>query len=196
MRLLPAWCAMLSGCALQTAEPVALLPSAPDPIHLGIAQTGHDSEARFRLCADCPPPTRKALAPVPPPIRLVEPPKAKPTPAPAPKEEPITHKVFFPFASSNLTDKARRELHALRPQLLKAKSIRLTGHTDRVGAPAFNRMLAARRAEAVRQSLLTLGVAPERIAHVGAECCVNDPPSFNPQARRTDVDVLIVRPVP
>lgn len=196
MRLLPAWCVMLTGCALQTAEPVAPLQSAPDPIHLGIVQTGHGQNARFRLCADCPAPTRKVLVPVPPPIRLVEPPKAKPIPAPVPKEEPITHKVFFPFASSSLTAKARRELHALRPQLLDAKSIRLTGHTDRVGALAFNRKLAVRRAEAVRQTLLTLGVAPERIAHVGAECCMNDPPSINPQARRTDVDILIVRPAP
>ena len=187
---------MLSGCALQTAEPVVPLPSAPDPIHLGIAQTGHGQDACFRLCADCPAPTRKVLAPVPPPLRLVESPKAKPTPAPAPREEPITHKVFFPFASSSLTTKARRELHALHPQLLEANSIRLTGHTDRVGAPAFNRRLAVRRAETVRRALLDLGIPQERITRVEAKCCVEDPPPVNPPARRTDVAILIVRPAP
>jgi hypothetical protein len=188
---------MLSGCTLQIVEPVApYLPSAPESIHVGITQTGHGSEARFRLCADCPVPTRKVLAPVPPPIRLVELTKAKPILAPAPKAEPITRRVFFPFASSSLTAKARRELNALQPQLLEAKSIHLTGYTDRVGVPTFNRKLATRRTETVRQALLDLGVPADRIAPVEARCCVDDPPRINPSARRTDLDILIVRPAP
>ena len=44
---------------------------------------------------------------------------------------------------------ARRTLDAMRPLLLEARSIGLSGHTDRVGAPAFNRKLAARRFDLV-----------------------------------------------
>lgn len=186
---------MLSGCALQTVEPVTPFPSAPDPIHLGIAQIGHGLDARFNLCKACPAPTPKMLAPVPPPIRLVEP-MVKTKPTQTLKEEHITHRVHFPFASSRLTAEARRVLDALLPQLREAQTIRLKGHTDRVGTPEFNRKLAARRAEVVHQTLVKHGVVPERVAHVDAECCVDDPPRINHQARRTDVDILIVRPAP
>lgn len=196
MRMLPVWCVMLSGCALQAAEQTVSLPSSPSPIHLGIAQTGHGPAAHFRLCVDCPAHTRKVLAPVPTPIRLVESRKAAPTTPPSPVEEHLTLSVRFNFASSSLTSEARQALNVVLPKLLEAKSIHLIGHTDRVGALAFNLRLAARRAETVRQALLTLGVAAERIAHVDAECCVDDPPRINPRARRTDLDILIVRPAP
>jgi hypothetical protein len=187
-----AWSVLLSGCALQPLEPVISM-SAEVALHLGIAQTGHGMEAVYRLCADCPAPTRKVLAPMAPPIRLAEAPKAQSAPVPQPKEERITRAVHFSFASSKLTAEARRTLDALRPLLLEARSIGLSGHTDRVGAPAFNRKLAARRAETVKRALLDLGVARERIVRVESACCVEDPPRVNPPARRTDVEMLIVR---
>ncbi len=195
MRLGLAWSVLLSGCALQPMEPVASM-TAEVALPLGIAQTGHGMEAVYRLCADCPAPTRKVLAPVVPPIRLAEAPKAKSSPAPQPEDERMTRAVHFSLASSKLTAEARRTLDALRPLLLKAKSISLSGHTDRVGAPAFNRKLAARRAETVKRALLDLGVPRERIARVESACCVEDPPRVNPPARRTDVEMLIVRPAP
>lgn len=194
MRLLPVWCAMVFGCALQAAEPPGDVPSTPAPLPRGIAQTGHGPEAVFRLCTDCPAPTRKVLAPVPPPIRLAEIPKPKPVIPP--QEERITRAVHFHFASSRLTTGARQALDSLRPLLLEARSIALTGHTDRVGHPTFNRRLALRRAETVRQALLGLGVAEERIVRVEAECCIEAPPTVHPPARRTDLELLIVRPAP
>ena len=72
----------------------------------------------------------------------------------------------------------------------------LTGHTDRVGKPAFNRRLALRRAQTVRQALLDLGVPEERIGRVEARCCIEDPPSVHPPARRTNLKLLIMRPTP
>jgi len=190
--MLPAWCAVLSGCALQAAEPPGDVPSTPIPLPRGIAQTGHGPEAVFRLCADCPTPTRKVMAPVPPPIRLAE--IAKPKPVAPPMEERLTRAVHFPFASSRLTAGARQALEALRPLLLEARSIALTGHTDRVGHPTFNHRLALRRAQTVRQALLDLGVQEERIVRVEAACCIEAPPTVHPPARRTDLELLIVRP--
>ena len=195
MRVGLAWSVLLTGCALQPMEPVTSV-SVEVALPLGIAQTGHGMEAVYRLCADCPAPTRKALAPMAPPIRLAEVPKAQPAPVPQPKEERITRAVHFSLASSKLTAEARRTLDALRPLLLEARSIGLSGHTDRVGAPAFNRKLAARRAETVKRALMDLGIPRERIVRVESACCVEDPPRVNPPARRTDVEMLIVRPTP
>ncbi len=195
MRVGLAWSVLLSGCALQPLEPVASV-SVEVALPLGIAQTGHGMEAVYRLCADCPAPTRKVLAQMAPPIRLAEAPKAQSAPVPQPKEERITRAVHFSLASSKLTAEARRTLDAMRPLLLEARSISLSGHTDRVGAPAFNRKLAARRAETVKRALLDLGVPRERIVRVDSACCVEDPPRVNPPARRTDVEMLIVRPAP
>lgn len=194
MRLLPVWCVVLSGCALQTAEPPGAVLPLPAPLPRGITQIGHGPEAVFRLCADCPAPTRKALAPVPPPIRLPEVPKPKPVPSV--REEHLTRAIQFPLASSRLTAGARQALDSLRPLLLEARSIGLTGHTDRVGKPAFNRRLALRRAQTVRQALLDLGVPEERIVRVEARCCIEDPPTVHPPARRTDLELLIARPAP
>ena len=199
MRACLAWCVLFSGCALQPADPVAKGLATPVSIPMGIAQTGHGPDAVFTLCADCPTPTRKVLAPVPAPLKLAEVPKPKPYPKPVlaePQEERITRAVHFPMASSKLTGDARQELDAMRPLLLEARSIILTGHTDRVGAPAFNHRLAARRAETVRRALLDLGIPRERILRVDSACCIEDPPPVNPPARRTDVEILIVRPVP
>ncbi len=194
MRAALACCALLVGCSVQPAEPVAGVSSMPAPAYLGIAQTGHGREAVFRLCADCPTPTRKVQAPVPPPIRLVE--KPKPKPLPPPQEERITRAVHFPFASSRLTAGERQALDSLRPLLLEARAIALTGHTDRVGNPAFNHRLALHRAETVRQALLDLGIPEDRIVRVEAECCIEAPPPMHPPARRTDLDLLIMRPTP
>lgn len=194
MRASLAWCALLAGCSVQPAEPMARLSAVPAREPLGIAQTGHGREAVFTLCSDCPAPTRKVLAPVPPPIRLAEPPRAKP--APAPREERIIRAIHFPLASSRLTAEARQALDSLRPLLLEARSITLTGHTDRLGKPTFNRRLALRRAQTVRQALLDLGVQEERIVRVEARCCIEDPPPVHPPARRTDLEFLIMRPAP
>ena len=194
MRASLACCALLAGCTVQPAEPLAGLPAVPAREPLGIAQAGHGRESVFTLCMECPAPTRKVLAQAPPPIRLAEPSRAKP--APALREERITRAVHFTLASSRLTREARQALDAMRPLLLEAKSIALTGHTDRVGAPAFNRRLAARRAETVRKALLELGIPEDRIVRVEAECCIEAPPPVHPPARRTDLELLIVRPSP
>lgn len=193
-----AWCLLLSGCALHPMEPVRSLAGAtPDPLPLGIAQIGHGAAAVFSLCEDCPVSTRKVLAPSLPPIRLADAAKAQPLTTPQqPKEERITRAVHFCFASSKLTPEAHGALVAMRPLLQMAKSITLTGHTDRVGAPNFNSKLASRRAETVRDALLAVGISPDRVHQVKAECCVEDPPRVNPAARRTDVEILVVRPAP
>lgn len=178
----------LCGCVVrQQAEPPAAPVSAP--VRLAVSQTGYGPSAVFELCAECPGPTRKALAPVPPPLKLPEAPRAPP---PRLVEERITRLVHFDLASSVLTKAALEELDNMRPLLLRSRSIVLTGQTDRVGARRFNERLAQARADAVRRAIVGLGVPEERITKTLARCCVEDPPPVNPPARRTELVLLIM----
>jgi OmpA-OmpF porin, OOP family len=43
----------------------------------------------------------------------------------------------------------------------------ITGYTDRLGSPAYNQKLSQRRADAVKQYLVSKGVAAERLTAQG-----------------------------
>jgi outer membrane protein OmpA-like peptidoglycan-associated protein len=45
--------------------------------------------------------------------------------------------------------------------------IQIAGHTDSIGGPAYNNRLSLERAQAVRQGLIKLGVAAERLKAIG-----------------------------
>ena len=67
--------------------------------------------------------------------------------------------VNFSFDSAELTLDARKELDAVaeslnRPNVAKLDIV-INGHTDSVGSPEYNQRLSERRAEAVRQYLIT-----------------------------------------
>jgi outer membrane protein OmpA-like peptidoglycan-associated protein len=103
------------------------------------------------------PPTAAAAAE--PAAGRAEPPAAEPGPAPVPD-------VLFALSSEQITsvdaafalaDVAR----ALRAH--PARRVRLRGHADRLGAPAFNQALSRQRAQAVRHFLVARGAPPERI---------------------------------
>ena len=65
-------------------------------------------------------------------------------------------KIFF--------DRGKADLLKQNPQV---KLIRIEGHTDSRGNPKRNLLLSQRRAEAVRQYLISKGVAPDRLQAVG-----------------------------
>ena len=180
---------LLSGCASQVPgkPPLSVQEARPT---MGVTQVGYGHEAVFALCATCPGPTPKTLAPAPITVALPERPALT---SPAPKEVRITHSVRFPLASARLTKDARQSLEALLPQLREAKSITITGHTDRVGSKAFNRRLAMHRAAAVKRALMSLGIPQEQIALVRGVCCVDDPPPVNPPARRADLELVVAK---
>ena len=74
-------------------------------------------------------------------------------------------RIFFGDGSADIGGRARGALEAQASWLLRAAQATLTieGHADDRGSPEFNSSIAERRAEAVRQRLIELGVAPERI---------------------------------
>jgi peptidoglycan-associated lipoprotein len=120
------------------------------------------------------PPTR----PAPPP----PPPAPPPAPAPAtPTEDEIYAKtslediakqyltdVFFAYDSIELNDQARGGLQKNTEFMKRRGTARITieGHADSRGTNEYNLALGERRAGAVRDYLVSLGVAGDRISIV------------------------------
>jgi outer membrane protein OmpA-like peptidoglycan-associated protein len=92
--------------------------------------------------------------PAPPPVVS---PVAPPAAAPAPAR---TYLVFFDFDRADLTDRARQIIAdaAQASTAVQTTRIEVAGHADRAGTPQYNQRLSERRARAVGQELVRLGV--------------------------------------
>lgn len=117
-----------------------------------------------------PPPPPPAPAPV------VEAPKPAPAPTPAPapaKPRVVTLSAgdLFAFNSAVLTPKARAGLDQSVVQPVKAmsglRSVKIGGHTDRLGNQKHNQALSEKRAESVKAYLASQGVDAGRIQTAG-----------------------------
>jgi OOP family OmpA-OmpF porin len=101
-------------------------------------------------------------------------PKVAPAaPAPAAAEHRVTTvtfaaEVLFDFDKSVLKASGKKAIDEVLAQIGqgKLKSIRVDGHTDWVGTDAYNQKLSVRRAVAVKDYLMTKGLA-ETIQAVG-----------------------------
>src|SRR5262245_20361451 len=107
---------------------------------------------------------RPAAKPTPPPPPA---PAAKPAAKPAPAAEKVTlaADVLFDFDKAVIKPEGKSKLDDLAT---KVKAINLEvviaiGHTDSIGADAYNQKLSVRRAEAVKSYLVSKGVEPNRI---------------------------------
>ncbi|MEO3785717.1 OmpA family protein [Actinocorallia sp. B10E7] len=69
----------------------------------------------------------------------------------------ISSDVLFEFDSATLTPAAETHLARLAERL-KGNKVRIAGFTDSLGAPAYNLRLSRRRADAVKDELVRLGV--------------------------------------
>jgi OOP family OmpA-OmpF porin len=77
--------------------------------------------------------------------------------------------VLFAFNQSELTPSGQRQLDALMAKLQGADvvSVKVIGHTDSVGADAYNQALSERRASSVAAYLLRKGLAPDTLTSEG-----------------------------
>lgn len=75
------------------------------------------------------------------------------------------HIIYFSFDSSEILPEARPIIESNARNLTKSQRIvtQLEGHTDERGSPEYNIALGERRANAVRQALIAMGVAPQQI---------------------------------
>ncbi len=97
--------------------------------------------------------------------------------APAPAPKPTADKVklsadaLFDFDKAVLRPEGRAaidsEIIAKLPQVQKLELVLVTGHTDRIGTQQYNQRLSERRADAVRDYLVSKGVPKDRIETLG-----------------------------
>jgi outer membrane protein OmpA-like peptidoglycan-associated protein len=112
-------------------------------------------------------PAKVAAAPPPPP------PPAPPPPPPPPQVTKITldSKVLFDFDKAVLRPEGKAALDSQvvsrLSQIQKLEVVLVTGHTDPIGTEQYNQKLSERRADAVRDYLVSKGVPKDRIEAIG-----------------------------
>ena len=159
---------------------VRLVPAIVLSAVLAIAVAGCHKKVPAPAPAPPPPPPATAPATPPPP-----PPPPAPTPAPAPRplteeeifarksvdqlnaEKPLDD-VFFDLDKSEFRDDARPALQKDADWLKKWGSVAITveGHCDSRGSAEYNLGLGNRRATAVKDYLVSLGVPAGRVTVV------------------------------
>ena len=156
---------------------VRLVPAIVLSAVLAIAVAGCHKKVPAPAPAPPPPPPATAPATPPPP-----PPPPAPTPAPAPRplteEEIFARKsvdqlnaekpmddVFFDLNESSFRDDAKPALQKDADWLKKWSSVAITveGHCDSRGSAEYNLGLGNRRATAVKDYLVSLGVSAGRV---------------------------------
>ncbi|MEQ1840298.1 MAG: OmpA family protein [Verrucomicrobiales bacterium] len=73
--------------------------------------------------------------------------------------------IYFEFDEAGLTERAQRQLQIVAEILAQGKErvIRINGHADAVGSEDYNVGLSDKRAESIRQTLISMGVSPEQV---------------------------------
>jgi outer membrane protein OmpA-like peptidoglycan-associated protein len=79
--------------------------------------------------------------------------------------QPFTFLVYFDTGTTRLTPGSKASLSQVTDKIrdFPAPQVLVVGHTDRVGTEVFNEVLSMRRALAVREMLMQLGIAPGAI---------------------------------
>jgi len=116
-----------------------------------------------------PPPPPPPPAPMPPTPVISETPQPAPQPAPTRRALLTLHGTAFAFDKFNLTAIAKDSLQMVAATL-KANpdaKVEIQGHTDSVGTEKYNQALSERRANSVKNYLVSLGIAEGRIATHG-----------------------------
>jgi peptidoglycan-associated lipoprotein len=98
---------------------------------------------------------------------------------------PLTFTLYFKFDLPELTDESKRELPAVLAAIgpRPAPEVEVIGNTDQVGSRDLNYQLGLRRAEVVRQALLSIGV-DERLIQVSSHGARN--PALDRPGRKED----------
>ena len=118
-------------------------------------QAGSRTDHRYVVGYEFPPPPAIAKAAPPP---------------PSPKTI-FFDAALFDFAKANLKPEGKEKIKAYREQamaeLSRADKVKITGYTDSVGSSAYNKKLSLKRAEAVRDYLVSLGVDANKLEVAG-----------------------------
>ena len=187
----PAVCAVAGG-VLGGGGGVAVGASTPDHNSdeqgiYGGAGAILGASAGYLICRAM----QKEEAPPPPPPA----PRAAPPPAPAPVEEKIVLRgVNFDFDKADIRPDASVILDEAASLLGGSSgSVSVGGHTDSVGADAYNQGLSERRALAVKDYLVGKGVDGSRLSSMGygeaSPIASNDTADGRALNRRVELDL-------
>jgi len=158
----------------------------------------------------------KPVAPPPPPPVAVPPaaprvapaaPMPAPAPAPAPAPKPTSEKVtfaadaFFDFDKAVLKPQAKAKIDDLvgKTSGVALEVVIAVGHTDSTGDAGYNQKLSTRRANAVKDYLVSKGIEKNRVYTEGKG--ENQPVADNKtkegraKNRRVEIEVVGTRPV-
>jgi OOP family OmpA-OmpF porin len=117
----------------------------------------------------------KPMAAAPPPAPPAAPPPA-PTPPPPPptasvQKITLASKALFDFDKAVLKPEGKAaidsEVISRLKDVTRLELVLVTGHTDRIGSQAYNQKLSERRADTVRDYLVSRGVAKDKIETLG-----------------------------
>jgi len=116
-----------------------------------------------------PPPPAPAPAPAPPPPVVQPAPPPPPPPAPTRRELLTLVGNNFEFDHSNLTAGARDTLQRAVAVLKDhpEANVEIQGHTDSKGSDKYNQALSERRANSVKDFLVSQGIPASRITTIG-----------------------------
>ena len=83
--------------------------------------------------------------------------------------ETVLNNVFFDTDKYEIKEKSKSELDKIANFLQENPdiSVSINGHTDNVGSDAYNQTLSGKRAKAVYDYLIQVGIAAERLAYQG-----------------------------
>jgi OOP family OmpA-OmpF porin len=140
-----------------------------------------------------PEPKAAAPEPAPAPKAVVVP----PPPPPTPKVMVFEAAALFAVNKANLTPTGEQKIKEYREQaraeLSAAKTIKITGHTDSSGPAEYNQKLSVKRAEAVRDYLISLGADASKmeVSGMGEDKPIadNKTAAGRAQNRRVEVEV-------
>ena len=150
--------------------------------------------------------TTTATAPAPAPAPAAAPapaprPPAPPAPAPAAATK-VTYAAdaFFDFDKAVLKPEGKAKLDDLvgKIKAINLEVIIAVGHTDSVGADAYNQKLSVRRADAVKAYLVTKGIEKNRVYTEGKgekqPVADNKTDAGRSKNRRVEIEVVGTRP--
>ena len=110
----------------------------------------------------------KPPPPAPPPAVAPPPP---PPPPPAVQKITLASKALFDFDKAVVKPEGKAaidsEIISKLSQVQKLELVLVTGHTDRIGTQQYNQKLSERRADAVRDYLVSKGVPRDKIETLG-----------------------------
>lgn len=197
-RPLIAHCPPLSGAGLGVPEEINLNASASvrsddtptdgaDTAHSVAPQSLPDTAGRIMPATD------------PPQVAVPEPARQPTVPhSTGASSDAVVGRVYFAFNRASVPEASRPELDLVADALKRNSvlTVELRGHTDRQGGRQYNQRLSMRRAEHVRQYLLSAGVDAPQIhwRALGFAQLLSHGSTLRDHARNRRVDIYLSGP--